>query len=157
MAKDITYNEILFNFVRDNPGLTAVQIETLVPHVSKGSVTSLLSSMAKRHLIIKSGGVGDQNYGGVFHAAVDKYMSPAEQLGVGRGKRMSNPVKAKSKKASAKKQMDQLDTSTPALEPLKPFPAPAPKMRSVFDLDVESLTIAEARALRDKLNALFGG
>ena len=67
MAKDLTYNEILFNFVRDNPGLTAVQIETLVPHVSKGSVTSLLSSMAKRHLIIKSGGVGDQNYGGVFH------------------------------------------------------------------------------------------
>jgi len=160
------YNEVLFNFVKANPGLTGVQIESHVPQIPKGSVSSLLAAMAKRHLIIKSGGAGSNHYGGVYHAAVDKYMSPAEQLGVGRGKRMSNPVKAKPRKA-AKKQVNQmdmftLDTSERKVPPApKPeltvsLPAPAPQMRSVFDLDIESLTIAEARVLRDKLNALFG-
>ena len=165
----IPYNEALFNFVKANPGLTAMQIQAHVPEVSPASLSSLLAAMAKRHLIIKSGGTGKNNYGGVFHAAVDKYMSPAEQLGVGRGKRMSNPVKAKPKKA-AKKQVNQMDMFTldtserkvppapkPELTVSSPAPAPQPIMRSVFDLDIESLTIAEARALRDKLNALFGG
>jgi len=159
------YNEVLFNFVKANPGLTGVQIESHVPQIPKGSVSSLLAAMAKRHLIIKSGGAGSNHYGGVYHAAVDKYMSPAEQLGVGRGKRMSNPVKAKPKKA-AKKQVNQMDMFTldtserkvpPAPKPELTVSSPAPQMRSVFDLDIESLTIAEARALRDKLNALFGG
>jgi hypothetical protein len=37
----------------------------------------------------------------------------------------------------------------------KPFPAPA-RVLDINDIDVESLTIGQARALRDKLNALFG-
>ncbi len=161
------YNEVLFNFVRDNPGLTAVQIATLLPQVPSGSVTSLISAMAKRHLIIKSGGVGPHHYGGVYHAAVDKYMSPAEQLGYVKGQRISSSKKRRAKRTEAvKKQLDQLDMFTldtserkvpPAPKPELTVSSPAPQMRSVFDLDIESLTIAEARALRDKLNALFGG
>ena len=91
---------------------------------------------------------------GNFVAVADKYMSPAEQLGVGRGHRMSSGKKRFKRREEVQKQLSSL---APAPEPLKPFPAPATQMRSVFDLDVESLTIAEARALRDKLNALFGG
>ena len=165
----IPYNEALFNFVKANPGLTGVQIESHVPQIPKGSVTSLLAAMAKRHLIIKSGGSGSNHYGGVYHAAVDKYMSPAEQLGMGRGKRISSAKKKiKLKRTTAKPQRDQLDMFTldtserkvppapkPELTVSSPAPAPQPIMRSVFDLDIESLTIAEARALRDKLNALF--
>ncbi len=161
------YNEVLFNFVKANPGLTGVQIESHVPQIPKGSVSSLLAAMAKRHLIIKSGGAGSNHYGGVYHAAVDKYMSPAEQLGYVKGQRISSSKKRRAKRTEAvKKQLDQLDMFTldtserkvpPAPKPELTVSSPAPQMRSVFDLDIESLTIAEARALRDKLNALFGG
>lgn len=164
----ITDSERIFNVVKEFPGLTASEIEVLLPEVSHGSISSLLGQMAKRHLIIKSGGTNSNHYRGVFHAATDKYMSPAEQLGVGRNKRMSihkakTKTKAKPQKVKAKSapqmKLDLRPTPAPVPE-VKPepvlMPSPAPQMRSVFDLDVESLTIAEARALRDKLNALFG-
>ena len=168
----ITDSEKLFNAVKEFPGLTASEIEILMPEIPHGSVSSLLAQMAKRHLIIKSGGTNSNHYRGVFHAATDKYMSPAEQLGVGRGRRKSihkakTKAKAKPQKVKAKSapQMKLDLRPTPAPVPvvkpepvLMPTPAPAPQpiMRSVFDLDIESLTIAEARVLRDKLNALFG-
>lgn len=166
----LSVNEKLFNFVKANPGLTAMQIQEHMPNIKHSSLSSQLAQMAKRHLIIKSGGQNETKYGGVFHAAVDKYMSPSEQLGVGRNQRTSvykSKTKGKAKKAAAKKQSWQADMFTvdtserptpPAPKPelTVSSPAPQPAMRSVFDLDIESLTVAEARALRDKLNALFG-
>ena len=73
-------------------------------------------------------------------------------MGVRRAHRMS---KGKKKITRTKKQVapvQQQDLFTP--QPAAPQP---PVMRAAFDFDVESLTIGEARALRDKLNALFGG
>lgn len=149
---NLTHNEFLFNFVRDNPGLKAKQIETLVgDRVPSASLSSLLAQMAKRHLLAKSAGDNGMGRNGTFTAVADKYMSPAEQLGVGRGHRMS---KGKKKITRTKKQVapvQQQDLFTPPhISPIMPV-APV----SMRDFDVESLTIGEARALRDKLNALF--
>lgn len=156
----ITYNEILFNFVRDNPGLTTRQIEERVTDVPKNSISSLLAQMSRRHLLIKSGGSNAQGYSGVYSASTDKYMTPAEQLGVGRGHRMSRIKKKRATSATkyrtAPAPQPDLLTPPPAAPQLPPIQPVAPQMRAAFDFDVESLTIAEARALRDKLNALFG-
>ena len=150
---NLTYNEFLFNFVRDNPGLTANQIQEQVgDSVPSTSLSSLLAQMAKRHLIAKTAGDNGMGRNGTFSAVAETYMTPAEQLGVGRGRRMS---KGKKKITRTKKQVapvQQHDLFTPP--PAAPQP---PVMRAAFDFDVESLTIGEARALRDKLNALFGG
>lgn len=146
-----TYSEILFNFVRDNPGLTTREIEARVSEVPRGSISSLLAQMSRRHLLTKTGGTNELGYNGTYSIGAEKYMSPAEQLGVGRNRRMS---KGKKKRlTSTKKQVapvQQRDLFTPP--PAAPQP---PAMRAAFDFDVESLTIGEARALRDKLNALF--
>ena len=147
-----SYSEILFNFVRDNPGLTTREIEARVSEVPRVSISSLLAQMSRRHLLIKTGGVNELGYNGTYSVGTEKYMSPAEQLGVGRGRRMS---KGKKKITRTKKQVapvQQPDLFTPP--PAAPQP---PVIRAAFDFDVESLTIGEARALRDKLNALFGG
>ena len=146
-------SELLFNFVRDNPGLTSRQIEERVgDRVPSASLSSLLAQMAKRHLLAKSAGDNGMGRNGTFSAVAEKYMTPAEQLGLQYKQRLS---KGKKRLIRTKKQVapvQQPDLFTP--QPAAPQP---PVMRAAFDLDVESLTIGEARALRDKLNALFGG
>ena len=145
-------SEILFNFVRDNPGLTSRQIESLVgDRVPSASLSSLLAQMAKRHLLAKSAGDNGKGRNGTFSAVADKYMSPAEQLGLHYKQRLS---KGKKRIVIRRKGSDaQQDLFTPPQQgPIMPV-APV----SLRDFDVESLTIGEARALRDKLNALFGG
>ena len=150
--------EKLFDCVKANPGWTSEKLckATGVPFES-GS--SQLSQMAKRNLIRKEGGDYGRNYGGGFYAVLDRYMSPAEQLGVGKHHKMSKKkTKTKTKMVLIKPPIvrEIKPEPKPELTVSSPAPAPQPIMRSVFDLDIESLTIAEARALRDKLNALFG-
>lgn len=157
-----TNAEKLFDCIKANPGWPSEKLckAAGVPFMS-GS--SQLSQMMKRNLIRKEGGDYGRNYGGKFYAVLDRYMSPGEQLGVGKHHKLSKKkTKFKSKRPAAKPQLDMftLDTSerkvTPAPKPDLTVSSPAPQMRSVLDLDIESLTIAEARVLRDKLNALFG-
>ena len=166
-TKAPSFNEIIFDFVRANPGLTSKEIETRITTIPANSISSLLAQMARRHLLIKTEGPNGTGVNGTFSTNAAKYMSPAEQLGVGRNQRMSkgkgkHKAKAKAKATPKAKQQD-LFTSPPPAAPvapaapqLPPIMPVAPQMRAAFDFDVESLTIAEARALRDKLNALFG-
>ncbi len=146
-----TNAEKLFDCIKANPGWPSEKLckATGVPFMS-GS--SQLSQMMKRNLIRKEGGDYGRNYGGAFYAVLDRYMSPAEQLGVGKHHKMS--------KKKTKNPRKMILIKPPIVREIKPEPKPeltvsSPPMRSVFDLDIESLTIAEARALRDKLNALF--
>ena len=158
-TKALSYNETLFNFVRDNPGLTANEIADRVHSVTPGSVSSLLAQMARRHLLIKTDGPQGNGFNGTFSTNATKYMSPNEQFGVGRNKRIGKPKtksKAKSKATPKAKQQDLFAPVQAPAPQLAPVVSVAPQMRPAFDFDVESLTIGEARALRDKLNALFG-
>jgi len=151
--------EKLFDCVKANPGWTSDRL-CKATGVSFESGSSQLAQMVKRNLIRKEGGSYGRSYGGGFYAVLDRYMSPAEQLGVGKHHKMSKKkTKGKSKPAKVNTQLGMftLDTSERKVPPApKPeLTVSSPPMRSVFDLDIESLTIAEARALRDKLNALF--
>jgi len=146
--------EKLFECVKANPGLPSDKLCKL-SGVPFESGSSQLAQMAKRNLIRKEGGSYGRNYGGGFYAVLDRYMSPGEQMGVGKHHKLS--------KGKTKRTRKMILIKPPIMQELKPeltvsspAPAPQPIMRSVFDLDIESLTIAEARALRDKLNALFG-
>lgn len=150
-TKHVTQIESLFNYVRDNPGLTAIQIEEgFDGKISNGSCSSLLAQMAKRHLIAKTAGDNGMGRNGTFSAVAEKYMTSAEQLGLQYKQRLSKGKKrlTRTKKQVAPVQQPDLFTPPPAA------PQP-PVIRAAFDFDVESLTIGEARALRDKLNALF--
>lgn len=158
-APAITFNEALFNAIRDNPGVTPTQLHTLVPYIQRASASPLISQMVKRHLVRRDG-----TRNGKLYAMADHYMTRSEQVGAGRHKHITSSKKRRAKRAeSVQKQLDQLDmfekagmlTTCPVPTPVAPVATLAPQMRSVFDFDVESLTIAEARALRDKLNALF--
>jgi len=153
----------LFEYVKANPGKTATELELAMPSINRASVSSVLSSLLKRHLIRKVGGKGTRQFNGTFEVCVESYMSPSEQLGLGRGKRLSK--KAKRKYTKRAKQVEhtipevvEAQQVEPVVMPepvFKPFPAPA-RVLDINDIDVESLTIGQARALRDKLNALFG-
>jgi hypothetical protein len=153
----------LFEYIKANPGKTAAELEQAMPSIHRSSVSSVLSSMLKRHLLRKIGGVGKKQFNGTFEVCVEAYMTPAEQLGLGKGKWLSTKAKRKyTKRAKQAEHTIPEVVEAQQVEPVvmpepvfKPFPAPAPVI-NINDLDVESLTIGQARALRDKLNALFG-
>lgn len=151
-----SHSEIIFDYVKEHPGLTCLQLEAALPFIHTESVSSLLSGMLKRHLVRRVGGAGARHIGGAFEAVADRYMSPSEQLGYGRNRR-----RPEYKGKRRNRQLNPIlttPTDTPAA-PAVPMPvvqpAPQPTRVSIHDIDVESLTVAEARALRDKLNALF--
>lgn len=158
-----SHSEIIFDYVKEHPGLTCLQLEAALPFIHTESVSSLLSGMLKRHLVRRVGGAGARHIGGVFEAVADRYMSPSEQLGYGRNRRRPEYKGKRRNRAAAAvpapiKLVLDAQTDTPAA-PAVPMPvvqpAPQPTRVSIHDIDVESLTVAEARALRDKLNALF--
>ena len=145
----------LFEYIKANPGKTATELELAMPSINRSSVSSVLSNMLKRHLIRKIGGKGTRQFNGTFEVCVESYMSPSEQLGLGRGKRLSQ--KAKRKYTKRAKQVERTIPEVGEAQHVEPAPAPAPApVFNINDIDVESLTIGQARALRDKLNALFG-
>lgn len=146
-APVISHSELVFDYVRANPGRTALEIEVefgkIAPQVDSHSISSYLSAMTKRGLIKKVNGGGRTNRGGGFVAVAAKYLTPSEQFGRERGARVQTgqlPLPMK------------LPNTLPAVVNA----APTMTRVSARDIDVESLTIGEARALRDKLNALFG-
>lgn len=158
-----SHSEVLFDYIKEHPGLTSLQLEAALPFIHAESVSSLVSAMVKRHMVRRVGGVGDRHIGGVFEAVADRYMSPSEQLGYGRNRRRPEYKGKRRNRAAAAvpapiKLVLDAQTDTPAA-PAVPMPvvqpAPQPTRVSIHDIDVESLTVAEARALRDKLNALF--
>lgn len=155
-----TITQVLFEYIKANPNKTTLELETELPQIHPQSISSLLSSMLKRHLLRKVGGKGKRQFGGTYEVAADVYMSPSEQLGLGRGKRLSTKAKRKNRPVlAAVKNLPEVVAQAPL-----PLPAPAPVVAApvvapvvnVNDIDLESLTIGQARALRDKLNALFG-
>lgn len=151
----------LFEYIKANPGKTASELEQAMPSIHRSSVSSVLSSMLKRHLIRKIGGKGTRQFNGTFEVCAESYMSPSEQLGHPRGTRLSQKAKRKYTRRATKientiPEVVQVQHVAPA-PVVAPAPAPAPApVINVNNLDVESLTIGQARALRDKLNALFG-
>lgn len=160
-----TYTQVLFEHIKANPGRTTLELEHDLPQIHPQSISSLLSSMLKRHLLRKVGGQGKRQFGGTYEVAADVYMSPSEQLGLGRGRRLSTKAKRKNRPvlAAVKNLPAVVEAQSVAPAPVV-MPAPAPVVAApvvapvvnVNDIDLESLTIGQARALRDKLNALFG-
>jgi hypothetical protein len=146
-TRAVSHSEIVFNYVLANPRRTAPEVEAAIavtdPQVDPHSVSSYLSDMAKRGILKKVDGAGRTNRGGGFVAVAAKYLTPSEQFGKGRGKRLH---------AGQLPLPMRLPNTLPAVVSA----APTMTRVSVRDIDVESLTIGEARALRDKLNSLFG-
>ena len=143
----------LFEYIKANPGKTASELTLAMPSIHESSVSSVLSSMLKRHLIRKVGGKGPKQFNGTFEVCAESYMTPSEQLGIGRGKRLSK--KNKRKQVAQVKKVPRTVPEVVEAQHVAPVATPAPRL-DVNDIDLESLTIGQARALRDKLNALFG-
>lgn len=147
---DCSLTEQLFNYVRAHPGHTAIELEDKITGLANSSISPMLSAMVKRGVMRKVGGRGASQRGCRFVVVADKYLTPAEQLGLERNHRV--PLSA----LAATKVRAPVQAPLPAVvEAVPAAHATPPAKVSVHDIDVESLTVAEARVLRDKLNALF--
>ncbi len=162
-----TITQVLFEYIKANPNKTTLELETELPQIHPQSISSLLSSMLKRHLLRKVGGKGKRQFGGTYEVISDVYMSPSEQLGLGRGKRLSTKAKRKNRPVlAAVKNLPEVVAQAPL-----PLPAPAPVVAApvvvpapmpvlptlpTAESVLNNMSVMEARRLYEEMKKLFG-
>jgi hypothetical protein len=135
-AKAPTIAERLWRIIKDEPGLTATQMQKRLPAIKVGSISSQLSLMETRSMVYVKGtkGQGPKGTAKAYYTDMERY------------ERLPAPKPTTHMPAPA-------PAATPDIsQPLACVPQSAPA-GDVFDLD--SLTIREARALYLKLKEMF--
>ena len=161
-----TVTQILFEYIRSNPGKTTTEIEQSLPQIHPQSISSLLSAMVRRHLVRKTGGKGKRQFGGVYEVSADTYMSPAEQLGLGRGRWLSTKAKRKGEKRAYTRREKPVEPTIPEVVAAQPAPvhapvpatAPTPMLPNLPTAEsvLNNMSVMEARRLYDEMKKLFG-
>ena len=139
-AKAPTIAERLWRIIKDEPGLTANQLQKRMPAIKVGSISSQLHLMETRGMVYVKGtkGQGPKGTAKAYYTDMERY----ERLPV------PKPSKAPVKE--------------PAVPPIAPVKHPDPFLfdlcsprGSTFALDLDNLTIREARELYLKLKEMF--
>ena len=162
-----TITQVLFEYIKANPNKTTLELETELPQIHPQSISSLLSSMLKRHLLRKVGGKGKRQFGGTYEVAADIYMSPSEQLGLGRGRRLSTKAKRKSRPVlAAVKNLPEVVAQAPLPLPepapvvaapvVAPAPMPVLPTLPTAESVLNNMSVMEARRLYEDMKKLFG-
>jgi hypothetical protein len=136
---------ITFEYVRDNPGKTRIEInkELEAKGFNAGSVSSLLGQMLKQGMLRENAHL--------LYATANEY----------------TPIKSSKKlKAMAEKPQEQprkkvvlINKRTGEVVSAAPKVEPTPQINSAWDAEVmlNNLSIKQARALYDELRKIFGG
>ena len=132
---------ITFEYVRDNPGKTRIEVAKALEKqgFKPGSVSSLLGQMIKQGMMRESGQL--------LYATINEY----------------TPIKgSKAMKALAAKPQEQQRKIVKLVKPTtgKVLNAhPTPQINSAWDAEtlLNNLSIKQARALYDELRKIFGG
>lgn len=136
---------ITFEYVRDNPGKTRIEInkELEAKGFNAGSVSSLLGQMLKQGMLRENAHL--------LYATANEY----------------TPIKSSKKlKAMAAKPQEQqrkkvvlINKRTGEVVGAAPKVEPTPQINSAWDAEVmlNNLSIKQARALYDELRKIFGG
>lgn len=136
---------ITFEYVRDNPGKTRIEInkELEAKGFNAGSVSSLLGQMLKQGMLRENAHL--------LYATTNEY----------------TPIKSSKKlKAMAAKPQEQqrkkvvlINKRTGEVIGAAPKVEPTPQINSAWDAEVmlNNLSIKQARALYDELRKIFGG
>ena len=126
-VKAPTIAERLWRIIKDEPGLTATQMQKRMPAIKVGSISSQLHLMEQRGMVYVKGtkGQGPKGTAKAYHTDMERY------------ERLPVPV----------------PTKAPVKVPIEPVSAPKGDDWPAFDLD--NLTIREARELYLKLKGMF--
>lgn len=125
-------------WLKDHPHKTSAEVTAAFPDSPTSSVGSLISQMYRRGMLARR--QGERHGYGCWEWAI---VSPTYEL-------LPPPKSGPEKRRAAKK------TFTPKEPVVVVPPTPAPTMtKPALPIDVESLTIAQARELYKKLKAMF--
>ena len=153
----ITNREKIWNFIKENPGHSCQEISILM-EMAQGSVSSQLTTLYRRgdvarvekHREAPDGSGPAVNY--VYMTATEKYKKPLVG-GQRKPKRKPRAAKPAAKWAAATKPQFNAPLVKPQVKTkTEAAPTPAPKL----NLDVESMTVGEARSVYAKLREFFG-
>jgi len=127
---------VTFEYVRDNPGKTRIEINKALgaKGFSVGSVSSLLGQMLKRGMLRENAHL--------LYATTNEY-TPLKS---------SKKLKAMAAKPQEQQRTGEVVSAAPKVEP-------TPQINSAWDAEVllNNLSIKQARALYDELRKIFGG
>lgn len=132
--------ERIYRFVRDNPGSRSSVVAAGCPGIRADGVSTRLNQLSKRGLIKKEG-----RYPALYTVTGAPYVVMTEEM------RVSNMLNARSQRKhlgrSKKKPAPEVQVA--------PVAAPTPAIQ-VTPVDLNNLSIVEARKLYDELKQIFG-
>ena len=156
----VTNNEVLFNWVKEHPACYAADVcKAMEGQISYSSVQSQLFALARRELLHKATCSTTGNY--IYSVAVGTYprlsrMGQIAKMQEARSKLTREELAARiSEGRKAKKQVEAPAPKKKIVLIKKEAPVAAPAVQ-VTPVDLNTLSIVQARKLYDELKQIFG-
>lgn len=162
---ELTNNERIFEWIKEHPAAEGTAVATaFIGKISYSSVMAQVYAMSKRGLLhkVKSSSTGNMMYS----VAVDKYPRPVPtektaRLIKGRVALGTDEIRRRMAEGHIRNQEETDKVVSPSkkkivLRKKEPVAAPTPTVQ-VTPVDLNTLSIVQARKLYDELKQIFGG
>ena len=156
----VSIKEQVFDFVKAHPGCSCTEVSSELPHISNSTVMTTLYLLAERKLIHKTKSSVDHRL--IYSAAVDAYpradiKARMEKM---RARREEIGAAEISRRISEGHKRNKAEAATSTLAKkivlVKKPEQPAAPAVQVTPVDLNTLSIVQARKLYDELKQIFG-